>query len=174
MQLAKLPSFDFWIIGYGNIQRRDDGIGPYIVNGLQPFFKHRNDVHLLVQHQLEPDVIDELKNAGMLLFVDATVDALAEGRQWDRIQPELKTMPYLTHQITPSLIMGLLQSLYLRNPPAWKVSVQGDEFSFGGALTDETKKRAQQVMAEITDFILTYLAEQDNITLNRINWKSKA
>jgi len=50
MSYARAPSSDFWIIGYGNPQRRDDGIGPYIVNRLQPLFKHRKDVHLLALH----------------------------------------------------------------------------------------------------------------------------
>ena len=72
-------SFDFWIIGYGNPQRRHDGIGPYIVNRLQPLFKHRKDVHLLVFHQLEPDIIDTLKTADTLVFVDASVDVFDGG-----------------------------------------------------------------------------------------------
>jgi Ni,Fe-hydrogenase maturation factor len=37
MSFSVKPLFDFWIIGYGNPQRRDDGIGPYIVKRLKPF-----------------------------------------------------------------------------------------------------------------------------------------
>ena len=79
MSYARTPSSDFWIIGYGNPQRRDDGIGPYIVTRLQPLFKHRKDVHLLVLHQLEPDIIDTLKTADTLVFVDAAVDGVDGG-----------------------------------------------------------------------------------------------
>ena len=91
MSYARAPSSDFWIIGYGNPQRRDDGIGPYIVKRLQPLLGHRSDVHLRVLHQLEPDVIDTLKNAHTILFVDATLRTLAQGRHWVGIQPELNT-----------------------------------------------------------------------------------
>ena len=158
MSFAATPSYDFWIIGYGNPQRRDDGLGPYIVKGLQPLFEHRSDVHLLVLHQLEPDVIDALKNAHTILFVDATVEMLAEGHHWAEIQPEIKTLPCLIHQVTPSFILGLLQCLYRRNPVAWMISIQGDDFSFGNVLSSEAQKRAEQVIGEITEFILTNLA----------------
>ncbi len=116
MRVAGATSSDVWIIGYGNPQRRDDGIGPYIVNRLQPIVEHRRDIHLLVFHQLEPDVIDALKTADTILFVDATVEALVEGRQWVGIQPELKALPCLSHQVTPSFILWLLQCLYQRQP----------------------------------------------------------
>jgi hypothetical protein len=38
-------------------------------------------------------VIDALKNAHAILFVDPTVEELAEGRHWAEIQPEFKAMP---------------------------------------------------------------------------------
>ena len=167
MSFSGTPSFDFWIIGYGNPQRRDDGIGPYIVKRLQPFFKHRKDVHLLVLHQLEPDVFDVLKTAHTILFVDATVEMLAEGHDWAEIGPEIKALPCLIHQVAPSFILGLLQCLYRRNPAAWMVSIQGDDFSFGNGLSSEAQKRAEQVIGEIPEFVLTEVSEKDKIT--RIN-----
>jgi hydrogenase maturation protease len=174
MSYAGAPSSDFWIIGYGNSQRRDDGIGPYILNQLQPNFKYCKDVHLLTAHQLAAEMIDELKYAGSLLFVDATVEALGHGHQWVSIQPELETMPCLIHQVSPSLMLGLLQALYRRNPRAWMVSVQGEDFGFGSGLSSGAQKRAEQVIGEITEFVLTYLAEKDRITLTRTFRKSEA
>ena len=170
MSFSVKPSFDFWIIGYGNPQRRDDGIGPYIVNRLQPFFKHRKDVHLLVLHQLEPDIIDTLKTADTLVFVDATVEALPEGRHWVEVQPELNTMPCLIHESAPAFILGLLQCLYHRHPKAWMVSVEGADFGFGNGLSSDARKRAEQVIGEIAEFVLTEVLEKDRIT--RINLKS--
>jgi len=164
MSSSGTPSFDLWIIGYGNPQRRDDGIGPYIVKRLQPLFEHRSDVHLLVLHQLEPDVIDTLKNAHTILFVDATVGELAKGRHWVEIQPEIKTLPCLIHQVAPSFILGLLQCLYRQTPAAWMVSLQGDDFSFGRGLSSGAQKRAEQVIGEIAEFVLTEVPEKDRIS----------
>ena len=171
MSFSVKPSFDFWIIGYGNPQRRDDGIGPYIVNRLQPFFKQRNDIHLLALHQLEPDIIDSLKTADTLVFVDASVEALTEGRHWVEVQPELNTMPFLIHESAPAFILGLLQCLYHRHPKAWMVSVEGTDFGFGNGLSSDARKRAEQVIGEIAEFVLTEVLEKDRIT--RINLKSQ-
>jgi hydrogenase maturation protease len=172
MSFAQTPSFDFFIIGYGNPQRRDDGIGPYIVNRLRPLFTDRKDVHLLVPHQLEPDIIDTLKTAETLVFVDATVQALTEGRDWIEVQPELSTMPFLIHQVAPAFILGLLQCFYHRHPKAWMVSVAGTDFGFGNGLSSDARKRAEQVIGEIAEFVLTEVPEKDRIT--RINWKPEA
>ena len=171
MSFSEKPSSDFWIIGYGNPQRRDDGIGPYIVNRLRPLFKHRKDVGLLVLHQLEPDMIDTLKSADTLVFVDATVDALTEGHSWVEVQPEQNTMPFLVHQVAPAFILGLLQCLYHRHPKTWMVSVEGTDFGFGNGLSSGAKIRAEQAIGEIAKFVLTEAAQKDRIT--RVNWKKQ-
>ena len=158
------PTADFWIVGYGNSHRRDDGIGPYILDRLQTFIENRRDVSLLSLPQLAPEVADTLKHAGLLVFVDATVAELKEGRQWIRIYPEAGDISYLTHQVTPSFVLWLLQCLYQCRPTAWMVSVQGDDYGFGGGLSGATRLRALHVMSEIIEFILTYLPKKDTIT----------
>ena len=173
MSFSVKPSFDFFIIGYGNPQRRDDGIGSYIVNRLQPLFKHRKDVHLLVLHQLEPDMIDTLKSADTLIFVDATADAVTDGHSWVEVKPEQNTMPFLVHQVAPAFILGLLQCLYHRRPKTWMVSVEGTDFGFGNGLSSDARKRAEQVIGEIAEFVLTEALEKDRITLTGTYRKSE-
>ena len=168
MSLTEASSSENWIVGYGNPQRRDDGIGPYIVNRLQPFFAYRSDVHIMITHQLEPDMIEELKNANTVLFVDATIKMLVAGRRWRAIHPELKTTSCLGHQVTPEFILGWLQCVYRRCPPAWLISVEGNDFSFGSGLSASAQKRADQVVGEITGFVLTQGVQQDwNTRINR-------
>lgn len=164
MPFARTPSLDFFIIGYGNPQRRDDGVGPYIVDRLRPLFKNRKNVHPLVLHQLEPDIIDTLQTADRLLFVDASVDMLTDGWHWVEIRPELNAMPFLIHQVAPAFILALLQCLYHRHPQTWAISVEGEDFGFGTGLSANARKRAVQVVGEITWFILTETAKKDNIT----------
>lgn len=154
MGLSEVSSSEYWIIGYGNVQRRDDGIGPYIVGRLRPIFANRRDVHLRVSHQLEPDLIEPLKHADIVLFVDAAIHRGVAGRRWMVIQPELKTMPCLGHQVSPAFILGWLQCLYRRCPTAWLVTVEGNDFSFGSGLSSGARKKAEQVIGEITALVL--------------------
>jgi len=147
--------YEYQIIGYGNPQRRDDGIGPYVVKRLRPHFKDCQSVGLRILHQLDPVLAAELKNSGVILFVDASADVLTEGRQWTPVQPGLEVMPWLPHQVTPAVLLGLLQSLYACSPAAWTVAVQGEDFGFGCALTATARKRARQVADEIAEFVET-------------------
>jgi hydrogenase maturation protease len=142
-----------WIIGYGNPQRRDDGIGPSIVNRLKGVLNHKKTVGLLAVHQLGADQVEELQDAARILFVDATINALKGGRVWSKVHPETHILPYLTHHIHPSYLLGLMQSLYHRSPPAWLVSIQGYDFGFGEGLSPEAEKKAGKVCWEILQFI---------------------
>jgi hydrogenase maturation protease len=167
MDLSEASSSEYWIIGYGNVQRRDDGIGPYIVGRLRPIFANRRDVHLRVSHQLEPDLIEPLKNANTILFVDAAIHRGEAGLRWMVIQPELKTMPCLGHQVSPAFILGWLQCLYRRCPTAWLVTVEGNDFSFGSGLSPVVQKRAEQAIGEITALVLTQGHPARNSQTNR-------
>lgn len=142
-----------WIIGYGNPQRRDDGIGQYVANQLNTFLKDRESIHILALNQLEPELVDELRHARLIIFIDATMGVVEGGWNWTKIEPE-PGLPYLTYYFKPSFFLGLLQSIHHICPAAWLVSVQGDDFEFGEELTPVAEKRAQGVVSEITEFIL--------------------
>ena len=153
MPSIEAQSSPFWIIGYGNPQRRDDGIGPYVVSRLNGVLSQEK-IHVLSLHQLDPDVIEGLQYAKIVILVDATMEKVEGGWQWVRIQPELGVLPYATHHLKPSFLLGLLQSVYHRCPLTWLVSVQGNDFGFGEGLTPEAEKRAQIVVSEIVKFLL--------------------
>lgn len=146
-------SSHFWIIGYGNTNRRDDGIGPYVVSRLNNILKHRKEIRLLALHQLGPDLVEELRHANLLILVDAATDEVEGGWQWVKVEPKLRDLPYLTHYLKPSFLLGLLQSIYHQCPQTWLVSVHGRDFGFGEGLSPEAKKRAHGVVTEIVQFI---------------------
>ena len=142
-----------WIIGYGNPQRRDDGIGPFVVDRLKGILRHDKGVRLLALPQLSADLVGELCEADRILFVDATAENLDGGWIWSEIYPETQLLPYLTHHIHPSYLLGLIRDLYHRSTPAWLLSIQGDDFGFGEGLSPVAEKSAEDVGGEILQFI---------------------
>ena len=138
-----------WIIGYGNTFRRDDGIGPYVVQGLRRSLRPGKKVRLLETFQLGPDLVQELAHAERIVFVDATTETLEDGRQWLSIRPEPGGLPYLTHHLKPHFLLGLLRELYRRSPAAWLISIEGRDFRFGEGLSPEAAARARRVVQEI-------------------------
>ncbi|MBL7175030.1 MAG: hydrogenase maturation protease [Desulfobacteraceae bacterium] len=157
----KDKSFDSWIIGYGNPQRRDDGIGPYVIDRLNTILGYKKEIHILSLHQLEPDLIEELRYANLLIFVDAATGQVEGGWRWVKVQSELRDLHYVTHHFKPSFLLGLLQSIYHHCPRTWLVSVQGDDFEFGEGLTSGAEKRARMVVSEIVRFILTRINRKE-------------
>ena len=146
-------SYTSWIIGYGNPQRRDDGIGPFVVDRLKSVLKHKKGVHILALPQLAADLVEPLCEADRILFVDATIENLDGGQARTRIYPETRLLPYMTHHVRPSYLLGLIQALYHRSPPAWLFSIQGHDFGFGEGLSPGAEKSAEDVGGEILQFI---------------------
>lgn len=142
-----------YIVGYGNPQRRDDGLGQYVVAGLERKFMNREGLRFLVRHQLDPDLVEELREAESVVLVDATMDSLEEGWRWTRVASQLERLPVLSHTLEPGFLVGLLGLLYGREPTTWLLAIQGDDFKLGEGLSPRAEERAHQVIAELAKFV---------------------
>ncbi len=151
--MSTLATQACWIVGYGNRERRDDGIGPYIVEKLKGVLEQKKGVHLLALPQLSADLVGDLQAADRIVFIDATIDNPEDGRKWCKLYPEMQGLPYLTHHVGPAFLLGLMQTLYPRAVSAWLVSIHGSDFGFGEGLSPETAKIADRVSLEILEFI---------------------
>jgi len=141
-----------WIIGYGNPHRRDDGIGPCVIEQLHLHLGARPGVALRSHHQLDPVVAEEIEGAEVLILVDATVEPLERGLRWVRVQPKRDVLPWGTHHLQASVFAGLLEALHRRPPVMWLVSVQGSDFGFGEGLSPEAQEKAEEASREIIEF----------------------
>lgn len=143
-----------WIIGYGNPHRKDDGIGPYVVEQVSRDLGAGCGIGLRSLHQLDPVLAEDLQGAKAILFVDATVEPLDRGLAWTRVRPEQGLSPCDTHHLRPSVFAALMESLYERTPAMWVVSVQGNDFGFGEGLSLEAREKADRASSEIVQFCL--------------------
>lgn len=141
-----------WIIGYGNTQRRDDGIGPYIAERLRLELGHRPEFCIRALHQLDPVLIDDKIPPDYIIFIDATHARLEQGCRFRDLQPDLSQWPFAMHHLPPPIFLGLLCMCRRCNPSAWIVTVQGDDFEFGTGLTPASKTRADKAVEVISEF----------------------
>jgi hydrogenase maturation protease len=149
-----------WIIGYGNPHRKDDGIGPYVVEKLSRDLGRERAIALRSLHQLDPVLAEEVQDAEVLILVDATVESVEGGLRWTRVQPKQDLSAYDTHHLRPSTLLGLLESLYGRCPSTWLVSVQGGDFGFGEGLSLDAQEKAERASSEILDFCLREIIDK--------------
>jgi hydrogenase maturation protease len=142
-----------WIVGYGNRERRDDGVGPILVERLKRFFGPAKGVDFLAVPQLTADLVEVLKNAARILFIDAALDDAAHPRSWCRVVPDARRLPCMTHHVQPSHLLGLLEMLYRRSVFAWLISVRGSDFDYGEGLSPKAARAAAEVEQEVIAFV---------------------
>jgi Ni,Fe-hydrogenase maturation factor len=118
-------------------------------------FSGSPSIHVRPYHQLDPALVEDFKDAGGVLFIDATVEPLAGGWQRSALQPRIDEWPYVVHDFQPPLLLGLIKAFYGHCPEAWMVSVQGDDFGFGEGLSDGARERADKAVKAIAEFIQT-------------------
>lgn len=138
-----------WIIGIGNSQRRDDGIGPFVAERLRQIFCGRRDIHIRAQQALDPVLLEDLKDAVRVVFVDATAQRLSAGWIWTLVEPRDGSGPFEAHDLQAPALLALLQTWYNRSPDAWMVAIQGEDFDVGEGLSPEARHRAVRVVEEI-------------------------
>lgn len=147
---------NFWIIGYGNSHRRDDGAGRYVAEQLKLRFGAAPGVHVRSLHQLVPELAEALHPATAIVFVDATVAEGFRGVLWGRIRTN-PAMAGMDHGLTPGILLGLIQLLYHRSPPSWMVSLQGSDYGHGDALSRAAAVNAMKAVRQISSAVNHHL-----------------
>jgi hydrogenase maturation protease len=140
------------VLGYGNLDRSDDGVAYYVVNNLrrrlgQPALAEDESglealggsIDAVFLTQLTPDLVNILTAYDQVIFVDAHVYPQAPNLCCRPVQPEAAQQA-LTHHMTPQLLLALLHGLHSRAPAGHIVSIRGHEFGFGRRLSSSTSK----------------------------------
>jgi hydrogenase maturation protease len=142
----------FWIIGFGNSQRRDDGIGLWVIDNLKRRMEDIEWIKLVALHQLGPELAEDISVANGVIFVDAAIAPQPGGYSCVALAPVAQAHLF-AHGLTPASLLGLAQLLYDRSPPAWMVSVEGSDFDFGEGLSAAALDHAARATQEVIRFI---------------------
>jgi hydrogenase maturation protease len=150
------------IIGYGNIDRADDGVALSIINelrrrrgrgeleegdtGLGDLNDHADSIFI---PQLMPEIMERLTDYDRIIFVDAHVSPDTEDINCTAVLPEYSASSF-THHMTPSAFLAFLETLYHCEPEAYVVSVLGHEFDFRRTLSP----RVQALVQTAADTVL--------------------
>ena len=141
------------IVGCGNPQRKDDGIGPYIVERLAEILGDRREIRFLTCHQLGPELLDAFKVADCVIVIDAAAEPIEDGWGLTEIEPDLETFSFTTHFIHPAFLLALTDSMYGKRLKMWVLSIQGDDFGFGEKLTAIALERAEEVISRVSSSV---------------------
>lgn len=153
------------VIGFGSIDRGDDGVAYHVINtlrrrlghnplaedetGLEELGKPVDSVFLV---QLAPELMDIMAEYDQVVFVDAHVLENVENLHCAPVVPEYAPAT-ITHHMGPAMFLALLKALYRREPTGHLVSIRGCDFDFHRNLSE-----ASRVLVEpAADYILQSL-----------------
>lgn len=156
---------DTLIIGYGNADRQDDGVGWHILKDLAERTGHSvpedpgavievqsREADLLFILQIYPELAETISHYKRVCFVDAHTSDIPEVISWIELEPAYEKSP-LTHHMSPKTVLSICATIYEQIPKAILVSVRGYYFQFARELSAGTAKLAEDAAERIWDWI---------------------
>jgi len=153
------------IIGIGNSDRQDDGVGWHILKRLAERFGkavpedpgeivevQSEKADLMFILQIYPELAETLSHYERVCFVDAHTADIAEEISWVVLEPEYEKSP-LTHHMSPRTVLSIGATMYEQMPEAILVSVRGYHFQFERALSPRTEALAKEAIDRLWDWI---------------------
>jgi hydrogenase maturation protease len=135
------------VIGYGNLLRGDDGVGPLAAHAVANW--GHPGVRALDVPQLTPERVVELAGARRALFVDAGLNGAAP--RWQELDSGGQGLD--THVSDPRGLLSLCEILYGRKPRAWLLTIPATCFEPGADLSPEAACALEQALEQIRGWI---------------------
>jgi hydrogenase maturation protease len=139
------------IIGYGNPLRSDDGIGWRIVQELRSRVD-ASRIEVIECQQLAPEMAEQIRNAGLIIFVDAGVEGSPGEWRHQRLRAGGSSNAF-SHGPTPDALLALGADLYGAAPEAHLFTVSGSSFRYGESFSPEVTQVFPRVVAEIEELL---------------------
>jgi hydrogenase maturation protease len=133
------------VIGYGNTLRRDDGVGPRVAEAVAAL--GLPGVQTLACALLTPELAEPVARAGMVVFVDAAVDA-PRAVQLRRLEPA-DSARILAHAADPRTLLALARDVFGHAPPAWWLTIPIEALGIGEELSAMARSGSETAVREI-------------------------
>jgi hydrogenase maturation protease len=154
------------ILGYGNLDRGDDGAAWVTLSAIACHFGHplesdqietgfipiTDSLQLWLNLQLIPELAEDLAGFERAVFVDAHTEEIKEDFRVVQLQPEYQNSPF-THHLTPASCLSFCKELYGKCPQSILVSIRGYDFGFSRQLSPKTNENMKKAVQMILDWL---------------------
>lgn len=153
-------AFNVVLIGYGNQQHGDDGIGPELVRLVEAL--NLPGIKAYAVTRLTPELSGKLAEADYAIFVDAckmTSTDQIRMKSLDAVGSETtgSSVPCSGHSCDPRSLLALTHSVYGHHPQAWWLEVPATEFG-DGCQTSETAEWGMQSAFQAITALVTQVS----------------
>lgn len=138
-----------WIAGFGNESREDDAAGVILAGRLYKSLSGQPDmdVSLCLEHQLLPELVDELDGVDLAIFCDADTALHEEGFSIREISANTRLEGFNIHSMGPEWLLALAEQVGISPRKAILLTVSGDRFDFEESPTEVCMRRIEQAEA---------------------------
>jgi hydrogenase maturation protease len=151
------------VLTCGNPSRGDDALGPALhdlMRERQTSGDEFGDVELLTDFQLQVEHAVDLRDRRWVLFADADV-GVTPPYALQPVYPE-RDISYTTHAMSPAAVLAVYEQVYRESPPpAFVLSIRGDEFGLGQPLSAAARNYLEQAFAFVRGLPFTQPFDQD-------------
>ncbi len=153
------------VMGFGNLDRADDGVAFHVVNAFrrrlgQASLEEDNTgleelgtpVDSVFIGQLVPEMIDLLEEYDRVVFVDAHVDPALDDLYCAAVSPDEAGLTF-THHMSPATLLAFFKALNGRDLEGHLVSIRGRDFDFHRNLSPETIALIEATVDKIVSLI---------------------
>ena len=165
MEKQSQSSRNLLVIGFGNIDRQDDGVAWHVLSQLADRLGRPHPAEimegledlsaspaLLFVLQLTPELAEIVARYDGVCFVDAHTGSVEKEIQLIQIEGQFQNSP-LTHHMTPQTVLDLADTLYGRLPAGFLLSILGYQFGFSTQMSPETEQLAGQAAGLLWDWV---------------------
>lgn len=139
------PSTRLLVIGYGNTLRGDDGVGPRAAEAIATLALP--GVRALVCPLLTPELAEAVSLAGVVIFVDAAVDAPREVLM--RPLVPAASSQVVAHAASPATLLALARDVYGRVPEAWWLTIPVADLGIGETFSPLAQRGLAEAIAKV-------------------------
>lgn len=136
---------DLLVIGYGNTLRRDDGVGPAVVDAVAAL--GLPGVETLSCALLTPELAAALSGAKAVIFVDAAVDAPREVEL--RPLAPAESSQIMAHAADPRTMLALSRDVFGHAPKAWWLTIPVEDLAIGEGFSRLAQRGLEIAIGEI-------------------------
>jgi hydrogenase maturation protease len=151
--------FKILFYGYGNPGRKDDGLGPAVIDLVEKSIIEEEHKNIFVDSNYQLNIEDAytIRDYDIVIFIDASIEDI-DDYILTRVEPSDK-VNYTMHSVSPSFILDLCKKMYNYTPETFLLHIKGYAFELKEGLTEQAEKN----MEKAVDFIKNLLVEPDKI-----------
>lgn len=142
------------VLGWGNVSRGDDALGPLCVEALQGSLPValQGRVEFLDDYQLQVEFALDLVGRERILFIDASVDCVAPFEV--RTALARRDSSFSSHALSPEALLQVFADLQGHAaPPSTVLAIRGEKFELGEPMTVAASAHLDAALAWAKDWI---------------------